>query len=475
MQNKDYAMTESKELLTALLKSNNVTVPPERRKFFDQFVEDEENYDIIEEIVLNTNKLMAKWKVEESIRNIMEQSLRIPNATVGKPYDVQFDQEQAGLKDVTVFRWQGLEDVGLSYDHKQKRITGTPITSGEIELSFEFKVQGQKEDLPFMEKPVILTINPDPKSLWKNLESNKEDPYWKEDNVTIFSPLGDRHILVSSKRGRSHANVGSFREDDFAFQNLENGWSIVVVADGAGSAKLSRKGSSLACAAVVEFFSDQSGAERMKAFDELLKLHIGAPSDETLKTLNRFIYNNLGKAAFSAHKKLEAFAVDEGCALKDLSTTLIFTLFKKYESGYALLSFGVGDCPIAVINKEVTEVTLMNWLDVGEYGGGTRFITMPEIFKNEKFGTRFGFRHVEDFSYLMLMSDGIYDPKFVVESALTNIKKWHELLEDLKGNNAEGIKVDLDITNPEIERQFSAWMDFWSPGNHDDRTLAIIF
>ena len=60
----------------------------------------------------------------------------------------------------------------------------------------------------------------------------------------------------------------------------------------------------------------------------------------------------------------------------------------------------------------------MNWIDVGEFGGGTRFITMPEIFKSEKFATRFGFKLVDDFSYLMLMSDGIYDPKFVVENAL---------------------------------------------------------
>ena len=51
----------------------------------------------------------------------------------------------------------------------------------------------------------------------EDIESDNNDPYWKEDNVTEFAPLNDRHILVSSKRGRSHANVGSFREDDFAF------------------------------------------------------------------------------------------------------------------------------------------------------------------------------------------------------------------------------------------------------------------
>jgi hypothetical protein len=154
---------------------------------------------------------------------------------------------------------------------------------------------------------------------------------------------------------------------------------------------------------------------------------------------------------------------------------LIYTLFKKYDAGYALLSFGVGDCPMAVLSKDVSEVVLLNWIDVGEFGGGTRFITMPEIFQSDKFSTRLGFKFVEDFSYLVLMSDGIYDPKFVVEANLPNVKKWHEFLEDLDGKNEDRIKVELKTENKHIAEQFSKWMDFWSPGNHDDRTLAIVF
>jgi serine/threonine protein phosphatase PrpC len=291
----------------------------------------------------------------------------------------------------------------------------------------------------------------------------------------VLAPLRDRHILVSSKRGRSHANAGSFREDDFAFKELENGWSIVVLADGAGSARLSRKGSALACNGVVDYFTEASSMESMAELDELLQQHTSNTGEDTQKKLNRFVYNNLGKAAFQVHKKLEEFAAKEAVPLKDLNTTLIFVLFKKYDSGYAFLSFGVGDCPVAVLNKEVTEVTLMNWLDVGEFGGGTRFITMPEIFQNEKFATRFGFKLMDGFSYLMLMSDGIYDPKFVVEANLPNIKKWQEFLEDLNGKNEDGVKVELQAGNKDIVEQFSRWMDFWSPGNHDDRTLAIVF
>jgi serine/threonine protein phosphatase PrpC len=468
-------MSDVKQLVTQLFKSNNITIPVNRVDLFDRFLKDEQNIAAINAIIENENQLMAKWKLEDRIADIIQQPVRVLNATVGKPYETKFDFDKFKWKDITAFEFKGLEEVGLRYDEKTKQLTGVPTESGDIKFTFLFKVDGQPEDAPLNEKVITLIVNPDPKSLWKKLENDRNDPYWKEDNVTVFAPLGDRHILVSSKRGRSHANVGSFREDDFGFKDLNNGWNIVVLSDGAGSARLARKGSAIACKGVVDYFLDEQSMENMKEFDGLLQQHVANTGDETQKKLNHFVYNNLGKAAFQVHKQLEAFAAKEGVALKDLSSTLIFTLFRRYDVGYAFLSFGVGDCPIAILNKDVAEVTLMNWLDVGEFGGGTRFITMPEIFQSEKFATRFGFKLLPDFSYLFMMSDGIYDPKFVVEANLPNIKKWQEFLADLNGKNEDGIRVELKTGNRDIENQFSKWMDFWSAGNHDDRTLAIVF
>ncbi|MGZ5134902.1 MAG: PP2C family serine/threonine-protein phosphatase [Flavitalea sp.] len=468
-------MSDVKKLVTQIFKNHNIKVPADRMDLFDEFLQDGQNIDTINTIIDNQNLLMGKWKLEDRIADIMRQPIRILNASVGKSYEAKFDFEQFGWKDITAFEFQGLENAGLRYDPKTRQITGVPTQSGDIKINFRFKVEGQAEDAPFNEKVITLIINPDPKSLWKNLQSDRNDPHWKDDDITVFAPIADRHILVSSKRGRSHANVGSFREDDFAFRDLKKGWSIVVVSDGAGSARLSRKGSAIACTAVVEYFRDRSSMESMTELDELVQQHRAQTGEDTQKKLNRFVYNNLGKAAFVVHKKLEEFSTNEGVPLKDLNCTLVFTLFKKYNIGYAFLSFGVGDCPMAVLNKDITEVTLLNWIDVGEFGGGTRFITMPEIFKNEKFATRFNYKLLEDFSYLVLMSDGIYDPKFVVESSLPNLKKWREFLDDLHGKNEEGIRVELRPDNPEITDQFSKWMDFWSPGNHDDRTLAIVF
>ena len=73
------------------------------------------------------------------------------------------------------------------------------------------------------------------------------------------------------------------------------------------------------------------------------------------------------------------------------------------------------------------------------------------------------------------MTDGIYDPKFVVEANLEKVEKWQEFIADLEGNNEDKTKVELKISNKEIAGQLATWMDFWSAGNHDDRTLAIVF
>lgn len=475
MQKKEKRMQNTRQLVTQLMKHYRALVPDHRKEAFEHFLQAEENQELARSIIEQQERLMAKWNEQERIAAIQAQPVRIPNATVGKPYEALLDLDKLGWQDVVDLRLEGSEELGLLFDAGKNLVTGVPTTSGDQVLVLRFRLAGQAPETADNEKRLPFIVNPDPKSLWKDLPSNRDDPYWKEDNVTVFAPLGHRHLLVSSKRGRSHANAGSFREDDFAYRELDEGWCLVTLADGAGSAKAARKGSALACKGVVDYFRQQAAGDSLKELDALVEPYHNDGTEEGQKKIRLLVYNTLGKAAMQVHKDLHGFAQQEGLSLKDLSATLIFTLFKKYDQGYVFLSFGVGDCPIAVLNKDLTAVHLLNWLDVGEFGGGTRFITMPEIFQNEKFYTRFGFQQLDDFSYLVMMTDGIYDPKFVVEAALPNIRNWQAFFADLNGANEEGVKVDLSTGNPEIEQQFSQWMDFWSPGNHDDRTLALVF
>lgn len=148
-------------------------------------------------------------------------------------------------------------------------------------------------------------------------------------------------------------------------------------------------------------------------------------------------------------------------------------MVKKFSFGYVILTFGVGDCPINLINPDFSKVQLLNPMDVGEFSGGTRFITMKEIF-NDHIASRFRITCVNNFSHLVLMTDGIYDPKFLTENKLENTESWTTFFNDLNGDNEDHAKVDF-INDAEIDHQLLNWTDFWSRGNHDDRTLAIIY
>ncbi len=466
--------TDTKQYIDALFRTRNIMVDPKQNGIFEQFVNEQTCTDAVQKILHLQHTIMANWELRRKADDILSAPWAIPNGTVDKPYHTVLNFAERGLANAALLEVKGTELCGLNYDASTATISGTPTASGDFAITIEFRLAGEDEGLRHTRK-LPLIINPNPKSLWKNLPSDTSDPYWKEDDVAVASPLGDRHIVVASKRGRSHANVGSFRDDDFAYTHLpDTGWSIVAVSDGAGSAPYARKGAQLACDAIINYFSTMP--EGLTQAEELFVSHFAQPTDDTSRKIQMLLYDALGKAAFSAYKRLEDFAKQHTMAVKDLHATLIFTLVRRYSFGYAILTFGVGDCPVAVLTHDAAEVHMMNWLDVGEYGGGTRFITMPEIFQDtRKFASRLSFRLLPDFQYIMLMTDGIYDPKFVVEANLEKPEKWQEFLEDLRGRNEEGIKVRLEPGNTEVANQLSGWMDFWSPGNHDDRTLAIIY
>lgn len=485
-------MADVLKYFQGLLKAKGVEISEKQTKMVEEFAADEDTVFSINQIKESQKILIQRFMVKLKIFDIINHYVQIPNATVGKPYVAYLDFQKLGWTDIVYSEFEGIEKYKLVYNMESGALTGIPEESGDFKLKFKFRVDGEDADAPLNEKIISFIINADPKSLWKNIPSDegkdeawKQTNFWKPDQQSDFQALGSKHIVVSSKRGRSHANVGSFREDDYAFKHFDqNGWSIVAVSDGAGSAKCSRMGSKLACETVVNYFETNLSPEVVAEADALFLQHHresaqAAPADEngesTGNKISKFIYNHLGNAARSAHLKLETFADATDIPLRDLHATLIFALYKKYDFGYVVLSFGVGDCPIGLIYNQENELKLMNWLDVGEFGGGTRFITMPEIFSSDKFSTRFGFKMIPDFSYLMLMTDGIYDAKFVVEANLEKVEKWKEFLADLKGNNDDHAAVNFDPANSEMAQQLSTWMEFWSPGNHDDRTLAIVF
>ena len=108
--------------------------------------------------------------------------------------------------------------------------------------------------------------------------------------------------------------------------------------------------------------------------------------------------------------------------------------------------------------------------DGGEFAGQTRFLQSSEFSGTyEDIAKRLFFDIRQDFTAFLLMTDGITDPKFPTDVVFADAAKWIEFWsEDFTK------EVEFERGNAELEREFLNWMDFWSPGNHDDRTLAVM-
>ncbi|VFA42025.1 MULTISPECIES: PP2C family serine/threonine-protein phosphatase [Chryseobacterium] len=408
---------------------------------------------------------MEKSVIDRKKEEFKEVYWVLKNANSDQFYEFIFDMED--FPDIRIKNIDNLKETGLLFEND--RLSGVPAAANVHHLDIQFFHTADPHTVEI--KKVQLLINANPKDLWKNIPSDIHDEFYKPDEDSYKGKFSDKRIVVVSKRGRSHAHEGNFREDDFAVRNLPADWNIISIADGAGSAKLARKGSEIATESINRFFDSTTILHKI---EENIRLHYSTDySPQVQHEAHQNIIRILYEGVLNTHNTLETWSSEHDFSLSDLNTTLIFALVKKFSFGYVIMSFGVGDCPVNLIDSDFSDVKLLNPMDVGEFSGGTRFITMKEIF-NDQIVSRFEMTRVDDFAYLVLMTDGIYDPKFATENKLEDPESWKAFFNDLNGNNDDRRKVDF-TNDKEIAQELLHWGDFWSRGNHDDRTLAIIY
>ena len=103
--------------------------------------------------------------------------------------------------------------------------------------------------------------------------------------------------------------------------------------------------------------------------------------------------------------------------------------------------------------------------DSGEFSGQTRFLMAAELNKGwPEIARRTRVRVVPRFTALALMTDGVSDPKFATDKKLRDPAAWRAFWQDDLGPALTG--------DPEA---LLKWLEFWSPGEHDDRTLVLLY
>lgn len=455
--------------------------------------ETENSQDMINRFGQETNPEDKEKAINEAFAlKIKNKNITLPHGKVNKEYSVEFDIENLGIPEIAEVLFEGLDAAGLQYLPEEKKIKGLPTQAGDHKIVIKCKRKDWQPGKPLFERSITLVINPDPRSMWRNIPTPLDIEYYKPDEnkafVTVkakttagFLGIGKKEIprkdmVAASQRGRSHAHEGRARDDDFAlyFDDVTD-WYIITVADGAGSAKYSRKGSEIACQTVVDVCKKQISA-RKEDFEKSIRIFDTEKSQENRNEVGKILYDIIGNAAFQAYKNIKTEADGQNNPVKDYSTTLILSVCKKFDFGWFIAAFWVGDGGIGIYRNEPAYLKILGEPDGGEFAGQTRFLTMPEIFSSsESIYKRLRFDIVLDFTALILMTDGVTDPKFETDANLNRVEKWNELWEDLNGKNDENIKVEFTDDNEESAEQLLRWLDFWSRGNHDDRTIAILF
>ncbi len=401
---------------------------------------------------------------------------RLPNARAGEAYQQTLIPSSADNDDLVLLEVKFPSALDFRADLPAFSVSGTAAIADEykIEVVYSFRSEG----LSCRRKAVVpLLVNPDPKSLWKNLPSDRSAPFWKEDAVCSAVTGPELHMVAASKRGRSHAHVGGFRDDDyFLHHSHESGWYTAIVADGAGSARFSREGARLVCEESGKYLVDALTGQVGDGIEQAAAAYHAARTgnagegavEAARQALRNALYMAVGHAAFHGVKAIsEAVAAHAGlqAAYKDFSTTALIAITRRFAFGTLCAAYWVGDGAIAIYSKD-RGVTLLGAVDSGEFSGQTRFLDADQV-SAEALLRRTRFELVDDMTALILMSDGVSDPKFETESRLERASAWDALWTDLE-----------QAVNPAdrsgAEQRLLAWLDFWSQGNHDDRTIAIV-
>lgn len=397
----------------------------------------------------------------------------LKNGVVGKEFSETIDLKKLYPEgEISDFSIDGLEKIGLEFNKETYVINGIPKKAGDPNENYEFEITIRFEtDKNTKEsRKVFIKISPDPKSLWKILEPPETlgDPKDHEYNKLIPLVSGDneRNLFCASKRGRSHAHKATYRDDDVKIDYLkDSGWSIIAVADGAGSAKLSRVGSKIACEESVKFISQMLASENEK-LSELIEIINKEDSSENEAQLQKILFEILAHAAYTSAKAIQTEAENRKLTINAFHTTLLLAIHKQYDFGHFIAGFWIGDGALAIYKKN-EPITLLGKPDGGQYSGQTVFLTMKKYLETEALAKRIRYHIVKDFTALIAMSDGVSDPEFGTDKNLFDHTFWDKLWEKLQN--------EFISSNERKDKTLLNWLDFWAEGEHDDRSIAILY
>jgi hypothetical protein len=349
------------------------------------------------------------------------------NANAGAPYQSAISVRDGMGRPARILACEIPPEAGVEY--RDGLLRGSTPQPGEYEIIVSC---ASADAEPAGTARAQLIVNHDPRSLWQNKPSDRDAPGWKDDELCFrIAGAHDRQLLAASVRGRSHAHTGGFRDDDVALRvSADGAWNILAVADGAGSASHSRIGSRLATQVALEQAELGLAEQGPAAIDELLAQ--GAQAEiRAARTLRVLFYQALGKAALEAVKAIEQRAQEQGREARDYATTLLLAAHRHTPLGDLVGTYWVGDGAIAALPR-AGGLRLFGEPDSGEFSGQTRFLDPSAVRDADEIMARIDCAIMPSLEALLLMSDGVSDPRFASDVELRAAEPWWALWQELQ-------------------------------------------
>jgi hypothetical protein len=275
------------------------------------------------------------------------------------------------------------------------------------------------------------------RGMWQEVEpADRQDPVahrlraWMEmDGVAVFG---------ASRRGRSHAHTGAYREDAFAL-NQSGRWTVVVVCDGAGSQPLARVGAGIAAESCAQSLAaDLRGLDPMRDDDAVHAELRTAGAEAVAASLGALV------VASSSRRR----------PLNDFSTTLVACAYATHGEGSWLLCIQIGDG--GILYRDAAGLSGLTNADRGAFAGETRFLTSPAAVARVA-DAIIVYRTTRPMTALAVGSDGVMD--------------------DFMTNDRRAYLMDAIVqaaSSPRPAVQLEEFLGYELRGSFDDRTLVAL-
>lgn len=112
-------------------------------------------------------------------------------ASVGQRY---FQRLSNDVQQVHVVAVDIAPETGLTFNEQEQILCGQPLTIGQYALVIYYQLIIENQYSTIKTSHSQLIINPDPRSLWKNLPSDQTAKYWKPDNEILLVIARSRSI-----------------------------------------------------------------------------------------------------------------------------------------------------------------------------------------------------------------------------------------------------------------------------------------